>query len=111
MLSAQLLPMLAALLFAGSAEATVFNVTTPADSIDGACTPSKCSLRDAVIASNAVSGPNTINLRTGHYRLTIAGANEQAAASGDLNITKSVTIHGPGASGSTIRRNRHRPDL
>jgi CSLREA domain-containing protein len=93
---------LAVLLPAASASATTFIVTKPTDTNDGACTASNCSLRDAIIASNAASGPNTISLHAGHYRLTLPGTNEHAAATGDLNITKSVTINGPGAASTTI---------
>src|SRR6266567_1486409 len=60
-----------------------------------------CTLRAATQASNANSGTDTISLPAGVYTLTIAGRNEDAAATGDLDITDAVTIAGAGA-GSVI---------
>ena len=103
-----MLALLAASLVAGvaGAGAATFDVTKLADTNDGACTPGSCSLRDAVIAANAEAGPNKINLTLpGEYKLTIEGANEHAAATGDLNVTKSLTIAGPGAASATINAN------
>lgn len=72
-----------------------------------ACTvaPNDCSLRGAIIAANiSVADPVTINLQPGTtYNLTIPNASqENAAATGDLDITASgrtVTIAGGGSSG------------
>src|ERR1051326_3980245 len=65
-----------------------------------------CSLRGAIIASNADGGANpvVINLQPGTtYSLTLANATqENAAATGDLDITTAahtVTIQGGGSSG------------
>ena len=93
------------MLLAATAQARTFKVTTHLDVNDHACTPSKCSLRDAIIASNMSLGANTIKLRAGHYKLTIPGTREHAAATGDLNITNHVTIDGAGASTTTIDGN------
>ena len=81
----------------GAANAATFVVTTTADTNDGACTVSLCSLRDAIIAANATSGANTITLPAGTYTLAIPGQNEDAAATGDLDVTGNVTINGAGA--------------
>ncbi|NCX97318.1 MAG: hypothetical protein EBX35_01675 [Planctomycetia bacterium] len=43
------------------------------------------TLRQAVIQANATPGADTIMLRAGTYRLTLAGADEDAAATGDLD--------------------------
>ena len=59
------------------------------------------SLREAIIATNAGSGGDTILLSAGSYTLAITGTGENAAATGDLDILESVTIVGQGA-GSTI---------
>jgi hypothetical protein len=69
-----------------------------------ACTgaASDCSLRGAVIAANALSGPGTITLPAGSYNLTLAGQNEDAAATGDLDITNCITINGAGPSTTVI---------
>ena len=72
-----------------------------------ACTiaPNDCSLRGAIIAANtSAADPVTINLQSGTtYNLTLANATqENAAATGDLDITASlrtVTIVGGGSSG------------
>jgi hypothetical protein len=73
-----------------------------------ACTaaPNDCSLRGAIIASNADVGamPVTINLQAATtYNLTLANAaQENAAATGDLDIKTSlhaVTVAGGGSSG------------
>ena len=53
-----------------------------------ACTeaPSDCSLRGAIVTANAATGADTITLPAGTYTLTRAGANEDAASTGDLDI-------------------------
>src|SRR5262249_29262355 len=48
---------------------------------------------------------NTIKLRSGTYALTIAGANEDAGAAGDLDITNNVTITGAGSRKTVIDGN------
>jgi len=52
---------LLSLALAASARAAPFVVTTTADGNNGACTVSLCTLRDAVIAANAIPG-STITL-------------------------------------------------
>ena len=76
-------------------------VTKTADTADGTC-DSDCSLREAVIAANAV--PRTITLPAGTYTLTIAGTNEDNAAKGDLDMTggAGITIIGAGAATTII---------
>jgi hypothetical protein len=60
-------------------------------------------LRGAIIAANASGAPVTINLKPATtYSLTLANATqENAAATGDLDITtnQTVTIVGGGSSG------------
>ena len=74
-----------------------------------------CSLREAIQAANnnanfggcALSGtqPFTINLGAGTFQLTIAGANEDLNATGDLDIRASGTvITGAGAASTTIQQ-------
>jgi CSLREA domain-containing protein len=89
---------------AAAAQAAVFFVTTTADGNNGGCTVSLCTLRDAVIANNAVLGTNIITLPAGLYNLTIAGANEDNAATGDLDIKagSDLTINGAGAATTII---------
>ena len=71
-------------------------VNKTADTNDGACTASDCSLREAVNNANACPGWQTITIPAGFYALTIAGADEDANATGDLDITEDVTIVGEG---------------
>jgi large repetitive protein len=83
--------------------AATFTVTKTADTNDGVCN-SDCSLREAISAANASPGADTITLPAGTYQLTIAnagGTNEDANATGDLDVLDSLTIQGAG-SGSTI---------
>jgi hypothetical protein len=56
-------------------------------------------LREAIRYSAA---GDTINLPAGTFTLTIAGANEDLGAVGDLDITKNLTITGSGAATTTI---------
>ncbi len=61
-----------------------------------------CTLRAAIQAANATPAiADTINLPAGTYLLNQPGADEDLAATGDLDITTDVTITGAG-SGSTI---------
>src|SRR5262245_13636387 len=69
----------------------VFNVTTTADSL------APGTLRSSIIAANATPGADIIRVPAGSYALTLTGAGEDAAASGDLDITEAVTIRGTGA--------------
>ncbi len=85
-----------------SAAAATFTVTRADDPAPNGCAANDCSLREAVLAANAGSGGDTIVLPAGHYRLGIAGLGEQAAATGDLDLTKSVTITGAGARWTVV---------
>lgn len=90
-----------ALAAAANAQAATFTVTRQDDPAPGPC-DSDCSLREAVRAANGGSGGETISIPAGHYRLTIAGPGEDAAATGDLDLTKNVTITGSGARATVI---------
>jgi uncharacterized repeat protein (TIGR01451 family)/CSLREA domain-containing protein len=94
-------------LFGPGGQGAVITVTTTVDDITE---NGNCTLREAIIAANsdtavdacpAGNGADTIILPAGVYTLTIAGANEDAAATGDLDITDNLTIMGAG-SGITI---------
>lgn len=75
-------------------QAAAFVVTKTADTNDGDCSAADCSLREAVVAANAALGPDTITVPPGTYILTLAGTGEEAAATGDLDVTDDVTIIG-----------------
>jgi hypothetical protein len=92
---------------------TTFNVNRADDPVAPAgrtCTtePNDCSLRGAILAANANSGADIINLPanlpTETYKLSLTGADD-AAATGDLDITDSLTIIGAGAGVTTIDGN------
>ena len=80
-------------LMTSSLAATNFMVTKTADTADGTC-DADCSLREAVIAANASAGTDTITLPSGTYALSLTGAAEDTAASGDLDITDDLIING-----------------
>jgi len=91
------------------ATAAVFNVNDTTDlvdsnSADGICLTSDttCSLRAAIQQANALAGTHTINIPAGQFRLTLSGIGENAAASGDLDVTADVDIIGAGPDLTTI---------
>ncbi len=66
-----------------------FTVNSTADHDDGVCGAVDCTLREAVAATNAASGAQTINLNVSG---TIG-----AGALGQIVVSDSTTINGPGA--------------
>ena len=86
---------------ASAAGAATFTVTTTADSFDGACTPAKCSLRDAVQAANGDAAADTILLPAGTLQLELSGSDEKNET-GDLDVTQEVIIRGAGAGATSI---------
>ena len=69
-------------------------VTKTDDTHDGVCSGGDCSLREAVIHANACAGAQTIRVPAGTYILDHHGRGEDAAASGDLDLTDDVTVLG-----------------
>ena len=81
----------------GSVEVQMAGVPLPfADTIDA--NDAVTSLRESILAANATPGADVIELGAGTYVLTLPGDGEDAAATGDLDITQSLTISGAGAS-------------
>jgi hypothetical protein len=93
------------LLFAtATANAATFTLTSTADLPDllpgnGFCNvfpqagPGPCTLRAAIIESNALAGADVIDLAAGaHYTLAIDGAGEDGGFSGDLDIDDDLQI-------------------
>jgi CSLREA domain-containing protein len=99
-----------ALAGAAPAHADTYTVTTGVDAPDAslantACAASGsigCTLRAAIQQANFHAGNDAIILGTRTHTLTIAGRNEDAAATGDLDITGQLTITGAGAANSII---------
>ena len=92
--------------------AGTINVNTTVDEYGAGAS---CSLREAIRTANdganfggcTLSGtqPFTINLAAGTYQLTIAGANNDTNATGDLDILVSGTaLVGAGAATTTIQQ-------
>lgn len=94
----------AILLVAISASAQTIVVTTTADTPDanigdGICADANgdCSLRAAIQETNANGGLMTVPIQLQQnttYTLTIAGAGEDAGATGDLDIASNINIQG-----------------
>lgn len=87
------------------------NVSTIDDELNS---DGDCSLREAITAANddavvdacgAGSGADTIVVPAGLYDFAIAGAGEDAAATGDLDITEDLTLTGAGAATTIIDAN------
>ena len=85
---------------APAATAAVYIPTKTADTADGTCSPTDCSLREAVLAANANPGEDVILLHTGTYILSLAGTDD-LGATGDLDIQGDLVLLGDGA-GRTI---------
>ncbi len=94
--------------------AATFTVNSTADATDsypgnGVCETAPgnaiCTLRAAVQEANATGGTNTIVLPTGTFTLSLTGAKEDNAATGDLDIKSSLSISGAGRSNTIIDGN------
>lgn len=90
----------------------VFDVDSPADENDvtpgdGVCAAASgaCTLRAAVQEANASAGADIIHLPAGTYTLGLAGAGEDAAATGDLDVLGDVTLTGDGLATTAIDGN------
>ena len=84
----------------------VVNATNDAVDVnpgDGRCRTAAgtCTLRAAVMETNALGGADTVTLPAGTYTLSIVGAARDASA-GDLNITDALTLTGAGATSTMI---------
>ncbi|NOQ93713.1 MAG: CSLREA domain-containing protein [Methylophaga sp.] len=79
--------------FVTSVYAEIYSVTKVEDTNDGVC-DSDCSLREAVIEANTLSGEDVILLPAGTYVLTLVGGGEDLSATGDLDITDELSIFG-----------------
>src|SRR5687768_695836 len=84
---------------------STFNVNTTSDGADtnpgdGICEAgltgeeNQCTLRAAIMESNAHPGHDTIEVPAGVYELEIPTLNEDLPDTGDFDITTSLTIRG-----------------
>lgn len=91
---------------AGAANFVVNSTADQSDAVpgNGFCSVMTgiCTLRAAIQEANALAGPDTIQLPANLYALSIAGAGEELAATGDLDIRDDVTINGVSASSTVI---------
>ena len=87
------------------ARAATFSVYTTTDENDGSCSDGDCSLRDAIILANGDAQADTITMISGTFTLSIAGADEDDGATGDLDITEPLTITGQGPGQTIIDAN------
>ncbi len=99
------------ILIAPPVQAAAITVNTTADENNN---DGDCSLREAIIAANedravsgcpAGNGADTIRLPAGNYVLTLTGTSEDAALTGDLDISEDLTINGAGRANTTIDAN------
>jgi predicted outer membrane repeat protein len=77
-----------------------YTVSLRADVVDAG--DAKLSLREAITRANTHAGADTIVLPTGVCPIAIAGPGENGNATGDFDITDTVTIQGKGAGVSVI---------
>ncbi len=93
------------LLVAGPVGADSYNVDRFDDSTASACSiysGDDCGLRGALIRANANPGDDVIWLHSGVYTLSIEGPGEDLCQTGDLDVTDTVRIVGPGPERTTI---------
>ena len=107
---------MAALLLAAPCAATTFVVNNTLDVPDdnpgnGICHPvngvaNTCTLRAAIMEANALGGSHVIALPSGQYTLNRIGAQEEAALTGDLDITATIRIVNGTSNPPTIYANQ-----
>src|SRR5262245_23280714 len=91
------------------ARAATFTVDATADEADatpgdGVCASATghCTLRAAVQEANATPGTDAVALPAGTFRLSRVGADEDAALTGDLDVTESLDVAGAGPDATVI---------
>ena len=96
----------AMLAMGSAASAATYRPTRTDDPVPNGCKAKDCSLREAVIAADTSGMPATILLRPGkRYELTRPGPGEDAALTGDLDVTAPLLV---GTKGLIGTRKRHR---
>ena len=108
-LKATAIAAIASLALAAPAAAKKFEVTARTDPAPDGCTTQECSLREAVLAANARSGPDRVVLpKRKTYNLSIDNSippGEDEAAEGDLDITDTLRVTHPGKGRAKVDAN------
>jgi CSLREA domain-containing protein len=99
-------------LLAAAAYGADFVVNSTADVVDlnegdGVCftADEECTLRAAIMEANALFGRDYIEVPAGTYVLSIAGHDDDAALTGDLDITEDLTIFGASMEHTVVDAN------
>lgn len=80
-----------------------FTVNKAADTNDGAC-DGDCSVREAIRQANAISGADLVVFNNNFtHQITLSGASDNGASSGDLDILQPLTITGNGSSNTILQ--------
>lgn len=68
----------------------------PDAQLDGTCATvaGTCTIRAAIQEANFVPGEDVVSIPAGKYTLSLKGAGEDAAATGDLDVTENLTVNG-----------------
>lgn len=71
---------------------------------DGSCADAagSCSLRAAVMETNALAGPDEIRVPAGIYVLAIPGIEEDGGLTGDLDVLDDLVVAGDGAGRTVV---------
>ena len=95
-----------------SVYAATFTVNNTTDTVDanpgdGVCSDASgnCTLRAAIMETNALTGADIINMPAGTYTLSIIGTDEDTSDTGDLDISDDLTINGAGETDTIIDAN------
>lgn len=81
------------------ATAATYTVTKTADTNDGSCSTTDCSLREAI---NTAAHGDTISIPAGTYTITRTGSDEENGDTGDMDLFSDVSIIGSSTPGATI---------
>ena len=96
------LTMAVALAAPATAAGSTFEPTRFDDPNPGACKPNNCSLREAMMASNAHNGRDKIQLRAGRYEMEIPPTGDNT---GSFDLRDEGVLTGAGASKTKIDAN------
>jgi CSLREA domain-containing protein len=108
-LVAAFVALIAALVTAAAAGAKTYEVNKRSDHAPNGCKKKDCTLREAVLAANARSGPDRIVLpKNKTYNLSIENTlpvGEDEAAEGDLDVTDTLRVNHSGKGRAKVDAN------